>query len=171
MTASLTSQWIDHYFWLFVQFTCEHMLMNTSNGNCVSSYSTISIFKIRFRWKTSISHAFICPCVYEVPFGETRGHHIETAQTAKFMGPTLMMGPTWVLSVPDGPHVAPWTLLSGCSPIKCMANGAGLPVSNVRHHIFLMKPFWGSVSIRYHLLTHDLKNKRAATWTTWLNII
>ena len=23
------------------------------------------------------------------------------------------MGPTWVLSAPDGPHVAPWTLLSG----------------------------------------------------------
>ena len=25
------------------------------------------------------------------------------------------MGPTWVLSVPDGPHVGPWTLLSGDS--------------------------------------------------------
>ena len=23
------------------------------------------------------------------------------------------MGPTWVLSAPDGPHVGPWTLLSG----------------------------------------------------------
>ena len=28
------------------------------------------------------------------------------------------MGPTWVLSVPDGPMLAPWTLLSGTALVR-----------------------------------------------------
>ena len=31
------------------------------------------------------------------------------------------MGPTWVLSAPDGPMLAPWTLLSGKSTLPVMA--------------------------------------------------
>ena len=37
-----------------------------------------------------------------------------TPQIARFMG---HMGPTWVLSAPDGPHLAPWTLLSGTTSV------------------------------------------------------
>ena len=29
------------------------------------------------------------------------------------------MGPTWVLSAPDGPMLAPWTLLSGSALVSC----------------------------------------------------
>ena len=49
-----------------------------------------------------------------------------------------------------------WASSKNSPLIKCTANGAGLPTSHVRHHIFPMKPFWRSVSIRYYRLTHDL---------------
>ena len=110
-----------------------------------------------------------CICVPVYMKFCSHGYNLNTAQIAKFMGPTW--GPPGSCRSQMGPMLAPWTLLSGCPPIKCMANGAGLPASHVRHHIFLMKPLWWSVSIIYCRLTHDLKNKRAATWTTWLSII
>ena len=42
-------------------------------------------------------------------------------QIAKFIGAN--MEPTWVLSAPDGPHVGPWTLLSGKLPLCCLEQG------------------------------------------------
>ena len=37
--------------------------------------------------------------------------HVFASPDSKVHGAN--MGPTWVLSAPDGPHVGPWTLLSG----------------------------------------------------------
>ena len=40
------------------------------------------------------------------------------------------MGPTWVLSAPDGPHVDPWTLLSG---MACRLLWGNEDYSSIRH--------------------------------------
>ena len=37
--------------------------------------------------------------------------------------PGANMGPTWVLSAPDGPHDGPWTLLSGMSYFNVFCHG------------------------------------------------
>ena len=37
----------------------------------------------------------------------------QTVSEVKYMYMYISMGPTWVLSAPDGPMLAPWTLLSG----------------------------------------------------------
>ena len=47
----------------------------------------------------------------------TIGYMIMT-QIAKFMGPTNM-GPTWVLSAPDGPHIGPMNLIIRGSTEPC----------------------------------------------------
>ena len=45
-------------------------------------------------------------------------------QIAKFMGPTWDMGPTWVLSTPDGPHVGPRNLAIRIS-LSCLQVNLG----------------------------------------------
>ena len=46
---------------------------------------------------------------------------LESSQIAKFMGAN--MGPTWVLSAPDGPHVGPMNLAIGVPGLGIRRNG------------------------------------------------
>ena len=44
------------------------------------------------------------------------------------------MGPTWVLLAPDGPHVGPWALLSGCLLLFCWSSAARPQPSAIPPH-------------------------------------
>ena len=44
------------------------------------------------------------------------------------------MGPTWALSDPDGPHVAPWTLLSGLAIASWVPDGTKPSHMRMRIH-------------------------------------
>ena len=71
------------------------------------------------------------------------------------------MGPTWVLSAPDGSHVGPWTLLSGF-PCHDVIPMKGLISLTVLTHVFLTSSVWAVVFTFYFipliltiLLTHN----------------
>ena len=49
------------------------------------------------------------------PCQEPEQHFDKNTPDSKVRGAN--MGPTWVLPAPDGPHIAPWTLLSGTRPV------------------------------------------------------
>ena len=67
--------------------------------------------------------------------------HVLISQTAKFMGSTW--GPTWVLSAPDGSHVGPWTLLSGCvGHFYNSAGGFDWARTGVAMNSFLVQIIW-----------------------------
>ena len=61
---------------------------------------------------------------------------------ARFLGPTrgpnswVNMGPIWVLSAPDGPHVNPWILLSGTLIIVFVIMPPTAPDIISTHYIF-----------------------------------
>ena len=63
-------------------------------------------WRFRLDWNLQLNRSFRCIGSIVILY-----HHSKTIPDNKVHGAN--MGPTWVLSAQYGPHVAPWTLLSG----------------------------------------------------------
>ena len=100
----------------------------TANISCVFGRPLQHAHYIpRLKWKGShVDYFVVTDCTPQV-------HSQKTAQIAKFHGAN--MGPTWVLSAPDGPYVGPMNLAIR-EPIPCPG------VRAVRRLLFRLVSLW-----------------------------